>query len=236
MSRSREEVSLSPIAAEATHSRVDESIDVSEGLGASLRRVSYGPSMLTKKFKPKSKNPPLNSGDLGRKGKIFRNNQKSSLNAMHTSGSRFSVLDTHEEEGSVGHVSTKEITRETPSNGPVSMMGDQSPEPKNGGVSTPVKVRNASGGKNPQFGPRLRDAKKTARGLGLQKKGRGLRVGSTSPLKENVHPNKKDKGKQKSPYKDVSLLVQELPDEEQKKLLASVRAPSRDEGASATTH
>lgn len=76
-----------------------------------------------------------------------------------------------------------------------------------------VKVRNKHGGKNPQFGPCIRDAKKVAHGSGHLRNATRTNSGpSVVHLKENQHTNKKDPLPKGIPGKVVSDLVRELKD------------------------
>lgn len=106
-------------------------------------------------------------------------------------GSRFEVLEIDVEKTDGGFVEVVsslgegEVVCEGP--GVVPMETNSASGPKH--VS---KVRNYTGGKNPQLGPRVRDAKKMARSNGVSKKSFLVPAGS-GPIegKENLQPNAK---------------------------------------------
>lgn len=135
-----------------------------------------------------------------------------------SSGSRFRVLVSEEGEEGAGHVETTLVKLGCSVIEVVNMEEDKADRPNCAAGPNAVKVKNETGGKNPQPGPRVRDAKKLARGLGIHKKGNSSKLGS-GPIQKENSSWKKGHGGGIVGYKDVTQLARELLEEDKRKML-----------------
>lgn len=97
-----------------------------------------------------------------------------------------------------------------------------------------AKVHNKLGGKNPQLGPRVRDAKKVARGVGLVQqsvnKDSGHKGGK--PI-EIIQPNKDQKEKTLAPVRDLADIAKEIRERDMQLFgSSSISVPERKSGPS----
>lgn len=191
------------------------------------QRPMYGPWIVVHKTN-KKKGKKAGQGGKGSREVPPKNK---ALSRHMISESRFSSLNHMED---LMGEKVLETTEEGPPHSegiildqPMEQVGDSGPNPP--------RARSTSGGRNPQLGPRIRDAKKLARGNGLAKCGpSGVNGPKAILLKENISPanvvNTYNKGEGPGamglPVKDRILLLGSSSKILKEKIVLSVTTPT----------
>lgn len=161
-------------------------------LEADNHEAAYGPWMLVKKGIKKRKGPSIASKTNKAADRVGAP-QSQNLVGKKDKGSRFEVLSKQGEKKSEQvdmEVESCDVDGSASGAQPNPLVGEtiekSSNSPTNGS-----RTRNLSGGKNPQFGPRIREVKKAARAGGMFKKISQVVGPRKSKGKENIQPNGK---------------------------------------------
>lgn len=205
------------------------------------QRISYGPWMLSKKQRRSNPRRGQSSGVGQHVSQVVGQEDHNKQGDVGT-GSRFDVLGVIDDpmvdvdnrtQEDVGQASNQESITNEENGRDTDISRTNSNKDKGKAKSSGqvvLKVRNKMGGKNPQLGPRVRDVKKAARGIGSIQQAVSA---SQNKSKEKNHPNNK-KPVPAAGTKDISVLAAELQKLDKKRFQENLEKLRREQKGSSS--